>query len=145
LGRAQPPKQLRQHDRERRRMIAAVDRLTVPTIGPRPAPVQPRLPIALADPLDHEPTVPPTGIRTDDLGLDRRTPAVDDEHEHAALVSRVAPTRRRRLLPCAAPMHVVDESTVRAWFHAGENLEQLTGALGSHRPSAEYMQDVLGL
>lgn len=42
-------------------------------------------------------------------------------------------------------MHVVDESTVRAWFHAGENLEQLTGALGSHRPSAEYMQDVLGL
>jgi DNA ligase-1 len=42
-------------------------------------------------------------------------------------------------------MHVVDDSTVRSWFHSGENLEQLTGALGSHRPSAEYMQDVLGM
>ncbi|PRP95363.1 putative DNA ligase-like protein [Enhygromyxa salina] len=42
-------------------------------------------------------------------------------------------------------MHVVDDSTVRSWFHSGENLEQLTGALGSHRPSATYMQDVLGM
>jgi DNA ligase-1 len=42
-------------------------------------------------------------------------------------------------------MHVVDDSTVRRWFHSGENLEQLTGQLGSHRPSASYMEDVLGL
>ncbi len=42
-------------------------------------------------------------------------------------------------------MHVVDDSTVRSWFHSGENLEQLTGALGSHRPSAAYMEDVLGM
>ena len=42
-------------------------------------------------------------------------------------------------------MHVVDASTVRSWFQAGENLEQLTGALGSHRPSATYLEDVLGL
>src|SRR5690606_2051822 len=42
-------------------------------------------------------------------------------------------------------MHVVDDSTVRRWYHSGENLEQLTGALGSHRPSAKYLEDVLGL
>jgi DNA ligase 1 len=42
-------------------------------------------------------------------------------------------------------MHVVDDATVRRWFHAGENLEQLTGSLGSHRPSATYMEQVLGL
>jgi len=42
-------------------------------------------------------------------------------------------------------MHVVDAKTVRRWFHSGENLEQITGALGSHRPSAAYMEDVLGL
>lgn len=42
-------------------------------------------------------------------------------------------------------MHVVDDATVRRWFHSGENLEQLTGALGSHRPSAGYLENVLGL
>ncbi|NVB41353.1 hypothetical protein G6O69_26180 [Pseudenhygromyxa sp. WMMC2535] len=42
-------------------------------------------------------------------------------------------------------MHIVDDATVRRWFHAGDNLEQLTGALGSHRPGSEYMQEVLGL
>ena len=42
-------------------------------------------------------------------------------------------------------MHVVDDSTVRNWFHSGQNLDQLTGALGSHRPSATYMEDVLGM
>ncbi|MCA9686308.1 MAG: hypothetical protein KC457_29345, partial [Myxococcales bacterium] len=42
-------------------------------------------------------------------------------------------------------MHIVDDASVRRWFHSGENLEQLTGALGSHRPSASYMQDTLGL
>src|SRR5262245_13046303 len=42
-------------------------------------------------------------------------------------------------------MHVVDDSTVRSWFHSGENLEQLTGALGSSRPSPEYMETVLGM
>lgn len=42
-------------------------------------------------------------------------------------------------------MHVVDDATVRSWFHSGENLEQLTGALGSHRPSASYMESVLGM
>lgn len=42
-------------------------------------------------------------------------------------------------------MQIVDDATVRRWFHAGENLDQLTGALGSHRPSAQYMEDVLGM
>lgn len=42
-------------------------------------------------------------------------------------------------------MHVVDDSTVRRWFQSGEHLEQLTGALGSHRPSAAYLEDVLGM
>jgi DNA ligase 1 len=42
-------------------------------------------------------------------------------------------------------MHVVDDSTVRRWYHSGENLEQITGALGSHRPSPAYLEDVLGL
>jgi DNA ligase-1 len=42
-------------------------------------------------------------------------------------------------------MHVVDDATVRRWYHSGENLEQLTGSLGSHRPSADYLEDVLGL
>ncbi len=42
-------------------------------------------------------------------------------------------------------MHIVDDSTVRRWFQAGENLDQLTGALGSHRPSSAYLEDVLGL
>src|SRR5690606_12637737 len=31
------------------------------------------------------------------------------------------------------------------WYHSGENLEQLTGSLGSHRPSADYLEDKLGL
>ncbi|MCA9700338.1 MAG: hypothetical protein KC431_22620, partial [Myxococcales bacterium] len=52
-------------------------------------------------------------------------------------------------MPCgifrARAMHIVDDASVRRWFHSGENLEQLTGALGSHRPSASYMQDTLGL
>ncbi|EDM78982.1 DNA ligase (lig) [Plesiocystis pacifica SIR-1] len=42
-------------------------------------------------------------------------------------------------------MHIVDDATVRRWFHSGDNLEQLTGALGSHRPGAAYMEQTLGL
>lgn len=42
-------------------------------------------------------------------------------------------------------MHIVDDATVRRWFHAGENLEQLTGALGSHRPDPAYLREVLGM
>ncbi len=42
-------------------------------------------------------------------------------------------------------MHIVDDRTVRRWFHSGDSLELLTGALGSARPSYEYMDEVLGL
>lgn len=42
-------------------------------------------------------------------------------------------------------MHIVDDATIRKWFHSGESLELLTGQIGSHRPSYEYMDEVLGL